>query len=112
MSVTNAVAVNGYSLHKELANQFAAYLVDECSDSLYERTGKAPAKSSAGADNGPLQIFKLEYARSVPLPKMMDTGNFWLQLERLFAQVWNGGDVTAQVQELAAQIDAQVEGNY
>ncbi len=111
MSVTNAVAVNGYSRHKELANQFAAYLVDECSDSLYERTGKAPAKLGAGTDNGALQIFKLEYARSVPLPKMMDTGNFWLQLERLFAQVWNGGDVTAQVQELAAQIDAQVEGN-
>lgn len=109
MSVTNTVAVNGYSRHKELANKFAAYLVDECADSLYERTGKAPAKSSAGADNGPLQIFKLEYARSVPLPKMMDTGNFWLHLERLFAQVWNGEDVTAQVQELAAQIAAQTD---
>lgn len=111
MSVTNVVAVNGYSLHKELANRFAAYLVEECADSFYERTGKAPAKLSASTDNGPLQIFKLEYARSVPLPKMMDTGNFWLQLERLFAQVWNGGDVTAQVQELAAQIEAQVGEN-
>ncbi|MCM1192620.1 MAG: extracellular solute-binding protein [Butyrivibrio sp.] len=107
MSVTNAVAVNGYSQHKELANKFAAYLVSECADSLYERTGKAPAKLSAGTDNGALQIFKLEYARSVPLPKMMETGNFWLQLERLFAQVWDGEDVTAQVQELAAQIEAQ-----
>ncbi|MDE5589349.1 MAG: extracellular solute-binding protein [Acetatifactor sp.] len=109
MSVTNAVAVNGYSQHKELANKFAAYLVDECVDSLYERTGKVPAKLSAGTDNGALQIFKLEYARSVPLPKMMDTGNFWLHLERLFAQVWDGEDVTAQVQELASQIEAQTD---
>lgn len=107
MSVTNAVAVNGYSQHKELANKFAAYLVDECADSLYDRTGKVPANLYAAAEAGPLAIFKLEYAESIPLPKMMETGNFWLQLERLFAKVWNGEDVTAQVQELAAQIAAQ-----
>lgn len=107
MSVTNVVAVNGYSRHKELANKFAAYLVDESADTLYERTGKAPAKLSAGTDIGALQIFKMEYARSVPLPKMMDTGNFWLHLERLFAQVWDGEDATVQVQELASQISAQ-----
>ena len=107
MSVTNAVAVNGYSRHKELANKFAAYLVDECADSLYDRTGKAPANLYAAAEAGSLAIFKMEYAESVPLPKMMETGNFWLQLERLFAKVWNGEDVTAQVQELAAQIIAQ-----
>ena len=108
MSVTSAVAVNGYSHHKELANKFAAYLVDECAGSLYERTGKVPAHLSAGTDMAELQVFKAEYARSVPLPKMMDTGNFWLHLERLFAQVWNGEDVTAKVQELATQIAAQV----
>lgn len=107
MSVTNAVAVNGYSQHKELANKFAAYLVDECADSLYDRTGKVPANLYAAAEEGPLAIFKLEYAESIPLPKMMETGNFWLQLERLFAKVWNGEDVTAQVQELDAQIAAQ-----
>lgn len=107
MSVTNAVAVNGYSQHKELANKFAAYLVDECADSLYDRTGKVPANLNATAEEGPLTIFKLEYAESIPLPKMMETGNFWLQLERLFAKVWNGEDVTAQVQELATQIAAQ-----
>ena len=43
MSVTTAVAVNGYSSHKELANRFAAYLVDECADTLYEKTGKVSA---------------------------------------------------------------------
>lgn len=108
MSVTNAVAVNGYSEHKELANRFAAYLCCEYADSLYEMTGKAPANLHAEAENGPLQIFLLEYADSIPLPKMMETGNFWLQLERLFASVWNGADVTAMVQELSNQIASQV----
>lgn len=107
MSVTNAVAVNDYSEHKELANRFAAYLVTECADSLYERSGKVSANKNAETENGALQIFMLEYAESVPLPKMMETGNFWLQLERLFSSVWNGADVTALVEELANQMVSQ-----
>ena len=112
MSVTNGVAVNGYSEHKELANRFAAYLVTECADSLYERSGKVSANRNAGTENGALQIFMLEYGESVPLPKMMETGNFWLQLERLFSSVWNGADVTTLVEELANQIVTQVEAVY
>lgn len=109
MSVTNTVAINGYSRHKELANKFAAYLVDECADSLYEKTGKVSANLHTDTDNGALQIFKLEYAESVPLPKMMETGNYWLLLERLFAKVWNGEDVTALTQELKILLSFQTE---
>lgn len=107
MSVTSTIAVNGYSRKKELANRFAAYLVSDCAGSLYERTGKVSTNLSAEADNGALQIFKLEYAGSVPLPKMKETGNYWLLLERLFAKVWNGADVTAYVQELNLLITSQ-----
>lgn len=109
MSVTNTVVVNGYSRHKEMANKFAAYLVDECADSLYRMTGKVSANLHAEADNGALQIFKMEYAESIPLPKMMATGNFWLLLERLFAIAWEGVDVTALTQELEILISFQTE---
>lgn len=108
MSVTNAVAVNSYSEHQELANRFAAYLVTDCADSLYEKAGKVPANLQGEADNKALQVFKQEYAESVPLPKMMETGNFWLQLEGLFSKVWNGADVTQLVQELADTIAVQI----
>lgn len=108
MSVTTAVAVNGYSQHARLANRFAVYLAEECADSLYERTGKLSANLSADTDNEALQVFKAEYADSIPLPKMMGTGNFWMQLEGLFAKVWNGADVTALIQELSDQIAIQV----
>lgn len=101
MSVTASVAVNGYSRHKELANQFAAYLVNECAGNLYDRTGKVPCKAVSGTEEGPLQIFRMEYKESIPLPKMMETGNFWLQLERLFARVWDGSDVSEGVEQLA-----------
>ncbi len=108
LSVTGAVVVNGYSEHKELANGFAAYLVNDCAKDLYEKTGKLPARNGTEEDNGPAQIFKLEYADSVSLPKLMETGNFWLQMEVLFAKVWNGAQVQPLVTELAEQIAAQV----
>lgn len=108
MSVTNAVVVNSYSEHVELANEFAAYLTTECADTLYERTGRMSANKNANADDEVLQVIFEEYADSVPLPKMMETGNFWIQLEVLFAKVWNGEDISALVQELSDSIEIQI----
>ncbi len=109
MSVTNAVVVNGYSEHRELANRFASYLVNDYADGLYERTGRVPSNLNADTGSDALQVFVQEYAESVPLPKMMETGNFWMHLEILFSKVWNGADVNALVEELAAQMVFQVE---
>lgn len=108
LSVTGAVVVNGYSAHGELANDFAAYLVTDCAEELYERTGKLPARNHTDEDNDAIQMFKLEYARSVSLPKLIETGNFWLQMEVLFSKVWNGADAETLVVELARQIATQV----
>jgi len=110
MSVTNVVAVNGYSANKELANKCAAYLTDGYVENLYERTGKVAANKNANEANEPLQIFMAEYAESVPLPKVMEIGNFWLHLEVLFSKVWNGADVTSAIQELAQQMEMQIGG--
>ena len=110
LSVTDCVVINGYSEHKALANDFAAYLVCERVEDLYEKTGKLAAKWDTDKDNGPAQIFKLEYADSVSLPKMMETGNFWLQMEVLFAKVWDGEDVETLVKVLDQQISTQIAG--
>lgn len=110
LSVTGAAVINGYSEHKELADRFAAYLSEEYADGLYERSGKMPASIHAAenADNGALMIFANEYADSVSLPKMLETGNFWMQLEVLFSKVWNGEDVTTLVQQLADNMSQQL----
>lgn len=108
LSVTDAVAVNAYSQHKELANRFAAFLTDEYAKELYARTGKVSANINANRDNGALEIFLQAYSESVSLPKLMEIGNFWLQLEALFAKVWNGAEVTPLVEELAGQIQTQL----
>ena len=110
LSVTGAAVINGYSEHKELADRFAAYLSEEYADGLYERSGKMPASIHAAenADNGALTIFANEYADSVSLPNMLETGNFWMQLEVLFSKVWNGEDATTLVQQLADNMSQQL----
>ena len=64
--------------------------------------------AAENADNGALTIFADEYADGVSLPKMLETGNFWMQLEVLFSKVWNGEDVTTLVQQLADNMSQQL----
>ncbi len=109
LSVTTAVCVNGYSEHQELANEFAAYLVNDYSSHMYGRTGRMSAKLAGDDEDEGVRTFKEEYAKSVPLPKMMATSNFWIELEVLFSKVWNGGDIPALVQELSDQILIQIQ---
>ena len=109
LSVTSCVAVNGYSEHKDLANAFAAYLTGSCYENLYERTGKTSANLAANQDNENLMAFMDEYKNSSSLPKMMETSNFWIQLEILFSRVWEGGDIDSLLLELSNQIKAQIQ---
>jgi maltose-binding protein MalE len=103
MSVTDVVVVNSYSAHNELANKFASYLADECADGLYAWTGKVSANKTADQPEA-LNVFYAEYADSIPLPKMMETGDFWMQLEVLFSKVWNGADASSGLSALAEGI--------
>ena len=109
LSVTTAVCVNGYSGHQELANEFAAYLVNDYSSHMYERTGRMSAKLADESEDEAVRAFQEEYAKSVPLPKMMATSNFWIELEVLFSKVWNGGDILGLVQELSDRIQLQIQ---
>lgn len=109
LSVTGCVVVNGYSEHKDLANAFAAYLTGEYYGDLYSRTGKVSANLSANADNEYLAVFMEEYKNADSLPKMIETSNFWIQLEILFSRVWEGEDADELLRDLANQIVSQLQ---
>lgn len=111
LSVTNCVAVNGYSEHRQLANEFAAYLTGSYYADLYERTGKVSANLLANQDNEYLKTFMEEYKNADSLPKMMETSNFWIRLEILFSRVWDGGDIDTLLRELSDQILSQVNNS-
>ena len=110
LSVTNCVAVNGYSDKQELARDFASFLTCEYTDTLYSRTGKVAARYGVDYGNINLQEFVNEYEVSVPMPKMVETSNFWVELEIAFAQIWDGADANDRLRQLSEQIMTQVTG--
>ena len=44
------------------------------------------------------------------MPKMLETGNFWVELEICFAKVWAGADANTQIRQLSEQIKTQLAG--
>ena len=110
LSVTNCVAINGYSTNQEAANDFARYLTCEYNEILYDRSGKVSAQTDMEYPYEALQVFAKEYETSVPIPKMLETGNYWLKLEALFAEIWNGADANEELKTLSEQIKYQITG--
>ena len=110
LSMTNCVVVNGYSAHKDAANDFALFLTGEYNNILYARSGKVSAAKDVEYGYDALYHFAEEYESSVSMPKMLETSNFWVQLEVAFSQIWNGADANSKLKELSEQIMRQVTG--
>ncbi len=110
LSVTNGVVINGYSEKSEIANDFAKYLVYDHADSLYEGAGKIPSRSGVDHELEGIRAFEEEYAQSIPMPKMLGTSNFWVQLEICYAKIWQGEDIDVHMKQLDTQIHDQLGG--
>lgn len=110
MSVTNCVAVSPFSKHQETAQDFAKFVTTDYAGHLYNMTGKISNCANVLYDHGAFDIFAMEFGYSAPLPKMLQTSNFWVQLEAVFAKVWEGEDANATLKELAEQVNYQITG--
>lgn len=110
MSVTNALVINGYSTHKESAGKLMDFLINSASDDLYSMTGKLSAVTKTSYDSQNLAAFMENYADSEPMPKLLETGNFWVELEICFAKVWDGEDANTILRTLSEQIKTQLAG--
>ena len=110
MSVTNALVINGYSAHKESAGRLMEYLVRDAGADLYSMTGKLSSVVSSVGGNEHAAVFMGNYQESVPMPKMLETGNFWVELEICFGKVWGGEDANTQLRQLSEQIKTQLAG--
>lgn len=110
LSMTSCVVVNGYSSNKEVANDFAYFLTNEYNDILYDRTGKVSAAKNVDYGYEALSRFAAEYEKSISMPKMLETSNFWVQLEVVFSEIWNGADANGELKALSEQIMEQITG--
>jgi len=109
LSVTDVIAVNGYSTKKEAANEFAAILSYDSADLLYMKAGKLACKREVPYENAEITNVMTEYQKSMPLPKMIETSNFWLQLEIAFSKVWAGEDPDTVLKDLSDTMGGQIE---
>ena len=110
LSMTSCVVVNDYSDHKEEANDFAYFLTSEYNDILFARTGKVSAAKNVDYGYEALDKFARGYEKSISMPKMIETSNFWVKLEVVFSQIWNGADANEKLKELSEGIMEQVTG--
>ena len=110
LSMTSCVVVNGYCSNKEAANDFAYFLTTQYNDILYARSGKVSAAENVDYGYEALDEFAAEYEKSISMPKMIETRNFWVQLEVVFSEIWNGADANEKLKELSEQIMEQITG--
>lgn len=108
LSVTNAAVINGFSKNGALANDFASYLVRNQTEEFYTMTDKIPTRYDVTYENPAISVALSEYGASVPVPKMMQTSNFWAQLEIAFTRIWTGSDVNEILSDLDERIKKQV----
>ena len=60
-------------------------------------------------ENTEINNVMTEYQKSMPLPKMIETSNFWLQLEIAFSKVYSGEDPEKVLRDLADTMGGQIE---
>ncbi|MCR5674156.1 MAG: extracellular solute-binding protein [Lachnospiraceae bacterium] len=114
LSVTNCIVINGFSEHPGDANRFARFLADDGVGELYPRAGKLSARYRAGFGEDPdvnamMRAYAQVYEDSVPMPKMLETSNYWIRLEIAFSDIWNGADVNATMKQVAEQLLMQIQ---
>lgn len=110
LSITTGIVINGYSDMKEEANDFAWYLINDGKNGLklQEWTGKMPVYGEQQYDAE--EVFLASYKNSMPIPKMMTTGNFWVQMEIAFTHIWEGEDANTVLKTLSEEVMGQVTG--
>lgn len=110
LSTTNVVAINGYSEHTKAANILAAYLSHDNVSDLYIKAGKMPARLGIEYPYPALQTILYEYAQSISMPKMIETSNFWIELELCFTKAWQGEDANLLLKSLSEEMKMQISG--
>ena len=108
LSVTNVLVINGYSEKKSAANKFAAFATTNYADQIYQRTGKLSASYNAKYTDEASMTFQEEYSTSIPLPKLVEASNLWVQLEITFMDIWGGEDAATRLKSFAEQIQSQL----
>jgi len=109
LSTTYGACVSSYTEHEEYANLFAIYLSYEFADHLYGLTRSVAVRSSIPHMETDEESAYEEYKSSVPVPKALENGDFWIYTEICFKNIWNGNDVATELANLQHQLEIRLQ---
>lgn len=99
ISVNYVAVVNPYSSSPELAEELAWYLADDYAAQCYGLSGRLPCKPMDTYAVPEFAHVMEAYENSVQLPKLMDTTNFWVELEVVLNNIWKAEMSEEQAEE-------------
>ena len=109
LSVTYAAFVNSFSHHSEYANLFAAYLSYEYAENQFGLIQRVAVRSDLERADGNESVVYSQYCQSVPVPKALENGDFWIYTEICFKNIWNGNDVVTELNGLQEKMTERLK---
>jgi maltose-binding protein MalE len=108
MSTTQMLMVTPYSANAKVAESVARTFTFDYADKLKESTGLAAARSDVNTDDEHSVALRGVYAQTSLRARYMDIGDFYIRLEIMLHQVWDG---TVTVEEGYGTFKGYVLGN-
>jgi len=109
MSTTQLIAVNPYSKNLEVAKSVAKALTYDYANELYDLSGNVSARSDLSNNPNPeyANLYNI-YSNSIVKAQFMNIGDFYLKLEIMFHQVWEGTSIDDSFNTLNTYVTTQL----
>lgn len=108
-SITYSAFVNAFTNQPEYANLLGAYLSYEYVDNQYGLSQKVAVRSDRNREDSNEEAAYTQYQNSVPVPKALENGDFWIYTEICFKNIWNGSDVTTELNDLQSRMEERLQ---
>jgi len=109
MSTTQLMAVNPYSKNLEVAKSVAKAMTYDHASELYDLAGNVSARSDL--DNNPnpeySNLYNI-YSNSIVKAQFINIGDFYLKLEIMLHQVWDGTSIEESFNTLNTYVTTQL----
>jgi len=109
LSTTQLMVVNPYSKNLEVAKSVAKAMTYDYANELYDLSGNASAR--ANLDNNPnpeySNLYNI-YSNSIVKAQFINIGDFYLNLEIMLHQVWDGTSIDESFNTLNTYVTTQL----
>lgn len=109
LSTTETLVINPYSENVDMAKKLVQALAYDYADDFYIKTGYFPSRFNWEYDSSMVDGVYENYADSTSRPKIMNLGDFYVRLEILMHNVWDGGSVEELLPQFENYVREQLE---